>query len=86
MIGTLLLLCGATAAAIGSWRGYANAREALAPIVNEGDPTRAAVEAGRPLLERTRVRRFVRCAATSIVWLVVAMYGLFLVASAEVAR
>ena len=85
-MGLVLFCCGAVAVAVGTWRGYANARGALEPVVHDGDPTRAAVEAGRPLLERTRVRRAVRSVLAAIAWLSVAMYGLFLVASAETVR
>ena len=80
----LLLLCGVTAVALGTWRGYVNAREALGPVVHDGEPTRTAIEAARPLLQRTRVRRFLRGLAASLAWLAVAMYGLFLVSAAEV--
>lgn len=86
MTGVILFLCGATAVAVGTWRGYQNAREAIAPFVRDGEPTRTAVDAERPVLARVRVRRFVRGAATSIGWLGVAMYGLFLVASVEGVR
>ena len=86
MTGAILFLCGVTAVVVGTWRGYLNAREAIAPLVHAGEPTRTAVDAGRPVLERARVRRFVRGAAISIGWLGVAMYGLFLVASAEGVR
>jgi hypothetical protein len=82
-VSGLVLLCGLTALVVGTWRGYLNAREALAPIAHDGDPTRATIEAARPLLARSRVRRFMRGLATSLVWLTVAMYGLFLVSAAE---
>jgi hypothetical protein len=85
-MGLVLFACGAVAVAIGTWRGYLNAREALGPVVHDGDPTRAAVEAARPFLERTRVRRALRSIVVSVVWLTVAMYGLFLLASAETVR
>ncbi len=82
MIRSILLACGLTAASVGTWRGYANARLALLPLVADGDPTRRSVEAARPLVARPRVRRFLRGAATALVWLVIAMYGLLLVATA----
>jgi hypothetical protein len=85
-MATLLLISGLTVTAIATWRGYANARAALGSASDEGDPTRAAIEAARPLLARTRVRRFVRSVAISLGWLVLAMYGLFLASSAELAR
>jgi hypothetical protein len=85
-MGIVLTTCGLLAAGIGLWRGYANARLALGPLVHEGEPTRTAVEAGRPLLGRSRVRAFARRAGASVVWLVVAFYGLFLVSAGSVAR
>jgi hypothetical protein len=85
-MGPVLLLCGLAAVTIGTWRGYVNAREVLAPLVHAGEPTRTAVEATRPVLERTRVRRAARSLAASVGWLAVAMYGLFLVSAAELAR
>jgi len=85
-MGLVLLLCGLSATAIGTWRGYANARAVMAPLVHPGDPTRTAVEATQPLAERARVRRMARNLAAAVAWLVIAMYGLFLIASAEAAR
>jgi len=76
----LLETCGIVALVIGGWRSYAMAREALGPIAHQGDPTRTALEAGRPILERTRVRLFLRRIAISLAWLLVAGYGLYLVA------
>jgi hypothetical protein len=85
-MGPVLLLTGLCAIAIGTWRGYANARAALAPVIHAGDPTRTAVEATQPVLARGRVRRVARDVAAAIGWLGIAMYGLFLVASAEAVR
>jgi hypothetical protein len=76
----LLETCGIVAVVIGGWRSYAMAREALGPVAHQGDPTRTALEAGRPILERTRVRLFLRRVAISLAWLLVAGYGLYLVA------
>jgi hypothetical protein len=76
----LLETCGIVAVVIGGWRSYAMAREALGLIAHQGDPTRTALEAGRPILERTRVRLFLRRLAISLAWLLVAGYGLYLVA------
>ena len=84
-MGPVLLLTGVVAIAIGSWRGYVNARAVLAPLAHPGEPTRTALEATQPLVERARVRRAVRSLAASLAWLALAMYGLFLVAAAEVA-
>lgn len=84
-MGPVLLLTGLAATAIGTWRGYVNARLVLAPLVHGGEPTRTAIEAGRPLLARSRVRRAVRNLAASVGWIGIAMYGLFLVAAGEAA-
>ena len=72
------MLCGAVALVIGGWRSYACARAALAPIAHEGDPTRTAIEATRPLFMRSRVRLFARRVGVSIAWMLVAGYGLYL--------
>ena len=82
----VLLLSGVVAVAMGTWRGYVNARAVMAPLVHPGDPTRTAIEATQPLAERSRVRRMARNVAAAVAWLVVAMYGLFLIASAEASR
>ena len=81
----VLLLSGVLIAAFGTWRGYANARLVVAPMVHPGEPTRTAVEATQPLAERARVRRAARNLLVAVGWLVIAMYGLVLVASAEAA-
>jgi hypothetical protein len=85
-MSAVLVLTGLVAVAIGTWRGYVNARLVLAPLVHPGEPARTAVEATQPLLARARVRRAARHVLVSLAWLAVAMYGLFLVASAEAAR
>jgi len=82
----VLLACGFVVIAIGTWRGYANARAVVAPLVHPGDATRAAVEATRPVAERLRVRQAARNLVAAIAWLVIALYGLFLLATAEAAR
>ena len=82
-MGIVLEICGATAALIGGWRSYAMAREALAPLVHDGDPTRSAIEASRPFPMRPRVRLFARRVILSVGWLFVAFYGLYLVVSAQ---
>ena len=82
----VVFLSGVLVAAIGTWRGYANARLVVAPLVHPGEPTRSAVEATQPLAERARARRAARNLMAAIGWLLLAMYGLFLVASAEAAR
>ena len=82
----VLLLSGLLVALIGTWRGYANARLVVAPLVHPGEPTRTAVEATQPLSERARVRRAARNLLVAVGWLLIAMYGLYLVATAEAAR
>jgi hypothetical protein len=81
----LLVGCGLTALTIGAWRGYALTRQALAPLVHAGDPTRSAIEAARPIHARFRVRLLVRRVAAAAAWLVVALYGLYLVQAGSVA-
>ena len=83
-MGYLLVGCGLTALAIGGWRGYALARGALAPLVHPGDATRSAIEAARPVHTRFRVRLFVRRVAAATGWLVVALYGLYLIQAGSV--
>ena len=78
MPGLVLLLSGFVAVAWGLWRGYAAARAALAPIVRDGEPTRGLIESTRPLHARTRVRLAVRNMLLAVLWLSVAMYGLYL--------
>ena len=46
----LLTFCGLVALVVGGWRSYSIARQALGPLVREGDPTRTAIEAARPFL------------------------------------
>jgi len=75
------MTCGVILAGIGTWSGYRNARDAVAPAVHEGDPTRRAIDAARPLRARTAVRRFARSVAVSLAWLALALYGLFLVSA-----
>jgi hypothetical protein len=78
----VLILCGSTALTIGAYRSVVLAREALAPLVHEGDPTRRAIDDTRPIHERERVRRAAARISGSLGWLAVAMYGLYLVVSA----
>jgi hypothetical protein len=86
-MGSVILVCGAIAALTGTWRGYVHARAVLAPLIHDGGPTRTAVEAGQPFVARPRVRRVAGSVGLALVWLAVAMYGLYLVAAgAEVVR
>jgi hypothetical protein len=75
----VLILTGTYALGWGLVRGYLSARAALRPLVSEGEPTRRLIESAKPVYERARVRTSVRCAVWAVAWLVVAMYGLFLV-------
>ena len=79
MLGLTLTACGLVAATFGAWRGYSNARAALVSLTGDGEPTRASIEANRPILARTRVRRFVRPVVAAMLWLAIAMYGLLMV-------
>ncbi len=79
MTGAVLLLAGLFTVVYGSWRGYLAARSAALPFVREGDETRSLVEAAQPVHERARVRFAIRHAGLSLLWLGVAMYGLYLV-------
>ncbi len=80
-MGFLLIACGLVLAGVGTWSGYRNARDAISPAAHEGDPTRSAIDAARPLHARPSVRRFARSAAVAVVWLALALYGLFLVST-----
>ncbi len=85
-MGSVLLVSGLVATVVGTWRGYVNARDALGPVVHGGEPTRTALEGEQRVLDRPRVRRFLRNAAVSLGWLAIAMYGLFLISTAEAVR
>lgn len=86
-MGLLLIGCGVVTLAVGMWRGFVVAREALGPMVHDdGDPTRRAIDATRPPLARMRVRTFARRTAVAIGWLVVATYGLVLIEQGAVGR
>jgi len=80
----VLLVCGLAATAIGTWRGYVNARAVVAPLVHPAAPP-TPVEATTPVAERARVGRAARHLVAAVAWLVIALYGLFLVAAAETA-
>lgn len=79
MIEAILAACGLVLLVVGLGRGYAASRSALAPLVHEGEPTRTAIDAARPLVARARVRRFLRGTIVALGWLLLAGYGLFLV-------
>ena len=78
MTGGVLLFCGLFAIVYGSWHGYLAARSAVLPLVREGDETRTIIEAARPVHRRSRVRLAARQAGLALMWLGVAMYGLYL--------
>lgn len=81
----LLTFCGLVAFVVGGWRSYSIARQALGPLVHDGEPTRTAIEAARPVQDRFRVRLFVRRLVAAVGWLVVALYGLYLISVGAVA-
>jgi hypothetical protein len=78
MLGTVLILSGLFAITYGASRGYVAARSSLLPLVRDGDPTRTLIEATRPRYARMRVRTAARRVLEAMLWLVVAMYGLYL--------
>ncbi len=85
-MSAIVVVCGLVTVVLGGWRSYVLAREALAPMAHDGDPTRRAIEAVQPLRMRPRVRLFVRRVILSVGWLIVAFYGLYLVvAGGEIA-
>jgi hypothetical protein len=85
-MSVLLMTCGLVLAGVGTWSGYRNARDAVAPAAHPGDPTRTAIDAARRLHERSAVRRFTRSVVAAVGWLVLALYGLFLASAASVAE
>ena len=82
----VLTFCGLVAFGVGAWRGYAAVRQALGPLVHDGEPTRTAIEAARPVQDRFRVRLFVRRVTGSVGWLIVALYGLYLLSVGAAAQ
>ena len=58
-----------------------SSRRLSTPVMQHG----TAVEATTPVAERARVRQAARNLVAAVAWLVIALYGLFLVASAEAA-
>ena len=83
MARLVLQLCGVIAVVIAAARSYAVTREAVSPLVHDGDPTRSAIEATRRMTDRPRFRLFARRLAVAIGWLTVAMYGLFLIVESQ---
>ena len=82
-MGAVLLACGLVLATSGTW-SVRRARAAIAPAVQPGDPTRAAIDASWPAHARPGVRRVARSVVISIGWLVVAVDGLFLASTGAV--
>jgi len=80
----VLQLCGVIAVVIALGRSYVVTREAVGPLIHDGDPTRTAIEATRRVTDRPRVRLFARRLGVAIGWLAVAMYGLFLIVESQV--
>jgi hypothetical protein len=80
----VLQLCGVIAVVIAASRSYVATREAVGPLVHDGDPTRTAIEATRRITDRPRVRLFARRLVVAVGWLAVAMYGLFLIVESQV--
>ena len=70
----------------GSWRGYVSARSAIVSILRQGDETRRLVEAAQPVHARASVRLAVRNVGWSLIWLGIAMYGLYLATVGMAAR
>lgn len=77
-MSAVLVTCGLVLAGVGTWTGYRHARAAIVPSAQPGDPTRSAIDAARPVHARIAVRRFARSVAASLIWLALALYGLFL--------
>ena len=78
----VLVACGLAATAIGTWRGYVSPRAVVAPLVHPGDATRIA-EAATPVAERAHVREAARDLVVAVAGPVIALYGLFLGATAQ---
>jgi len=78
MVGAVLVMSGVVAVGWGSWRGWASARSALSPLVRDGDPTRTLIESAQPIHARSRLRLAARQVLEAVGWLVISMYGLYL--------
>ncbi len=74
----MLILTGTYALAWGLVRGSAAVRVALRSLAADGEPTRALIDASRPVYARVRVRASARHALVAAAWLAVAAYGLLL--------
>jgi hypothetical protein len=78
MLGAVLLVSGLFATVYGTWRGYLAARAALVPLTRDGEPTRTLIDAGRLLHARTRVRFAAGRVVIAVLWLSIALYGMYL--------
>jgi hypothetical protein len=84
-LAIVAVLCGVVAAVGATAASCDHARRAIRPLLEDGEPTRAAIEATRPFAARTRVRLFARHSTLAVAWLAVALYGLWLAAAGSVA-
>jgi hypothetical protein len=83
-VALVLGACGLVLMIVGLLRSYLVARTAIAPLIHQGDPTRAAIEALRPLPFRPKFRTVLIRALVSMGWLALSLYGLYLVVRASV--
>jgi hypothetical protein len=86
LLAVLAVVCGVAATAVAGAAAAGHLRGALRPLREDGDPTRAAIEATRPFADRTRVRLVARHALMAAGWLLVACYGLALAMAGATAR
>ena len=82
-VALVLGASGLVLTVVGLMRSYVVARTALAPLIHQGDPTRAAVEALRPLPFRPKFRTVLTRALVSMAWLGLSLYGLYLLVRAS---
>jgi hypothetical protein len=78
LLSAVLIASGLFATVVGCWRGYLAARAALVPLLRDGEPTRSLIEASRPVHARSRVRIAARQVLVAVLWLSVALYGMYL--------
>ncbi|HXG40956.1 MAG TPA: hypothetical protein VNJ28_08440 [Candidatus Limnocylindrales bacterium] len=78
---SVLVASGLVLVGLAGWRSYGAAREALGPLVHDGEPTRRAIEASRPFHARPRLRHVLGRVVLALGWLVVASYGLVLLSA-----
>jgi hypothetical protein len=81
-LAPVLDICGGVLLVVGSWRGYALARRAVAPFVHDDEP-RGGSGAASPSATEPRGRLFATRVTLAVAWLAVAFYGLFLLAAAQ---